>query len=52
MKAMVYHGPTDVRYETKPDPEIEHPNASPEAVTGIPALRGEEGGASDRVSIL
>lgn len=26
MKAMVYHGPTDVRYETKPDPKIEHPN--------------------------
>lgn len=25
MRAMVYHGPTDVRYETKPDPEIEHP---------------------------
>lgn len=22
---MVYHGPTDVRYESKPDPEIEHP---------------------------
>ena len=25
MRAMVYHGPTDVRYETKPDPIIEHP---------------------------
>jgi threonine dehydrogenase-like Zn-dependent dehydrogenase len=25
MKAMVYHGPTDVRYESKPDPRIEHP---------------------------
>jgi threonine dehydrogenase-like Zn-dependent dehydrogenase len=23
---MVYHGPTDVRYETKPDPRIEHGN--------------------------
>jgi threonine dehydrogenase-like Zn-dependent dehydrogenase len=22
---MVYHGPTDVRYESKPDPRIEHP---------------------------
>ena len=26
MRAMVYHGPTDVRYEKKPDPIIEHPN--------------------------
>lgn len=25
MRAMIYHGPTDVRYETKPDPRIEHP---------------------------
>jgi threonine dehydrogenase-like Zn-dependent dehydrogenase len=25
MKAMVYHGPDDVRYEEKPDPRIEHP---------------------------
>jgi threonine dehydrogenase-like Zn-dependent dehydrogenase len=25
MKAMVYHGPTDVRYDSKPDPRIEHP---------------------------
>ena len=24
MKAMVYHGPDDVRYESKPDPDIEH----------------------------
>ena len=24
MKAMVYHGPNDVRYESKPDPRIEH----------------------------
>jgi threonine dehydrogenase-like Zn-dependent dehydrogenase len=24
--AMVYHGPANVRYETKPDPRIEHPN--------------------------
>ena len=26
MKAMVYHGPDDVRYESKPDPRIEHEN--------------------------
>ena len=26
MQAMVYHGPDDVRYESKPDPRIEHPN--------------------------
>ncbi len=26
VKAMVYHGPSDVRYETKPDPRIEHEN--------------------------
>lgn len=25
MKAMVYHGPADVRFEAKPDPQIEHP---------------------------
>ena len=25
MRAMVYHGPTDVRYESKPDPILEHP---------------------------
>jgi threonine dehydrogenase-like Zn-dependent dehydrogenase len=25
MKAMVYHGPADVRIENKPDPRIEHP---------------------------
>lgn len=25
MKAMVYHGPNDVRYESKPDPELLHP---------------------------
>ncbi|MFW5952331.1 MAG: zinc-dependent alcohol dehydrogenase [Gemmatimonadota bacterium] len=25
MRAMVYHGPTDVRYERKPDPILEHP---------------------------
>jgi threonine dehydrogenase-like Zn-dependent dehydrogenase len=25
VKAMAHHGPTDVRYESKPDPEIEHP---------------------------
>ncbi len=25
MKAMVYHGPADVRYEEKADPRIEHP---------------------------
>lgn len=25
MKAMVYHGPADVRMENKPDPRIEHP---------------------------
>jgi threonine dehydrogenase-like Zn-dependent dehydrogenase len=25
MKAMVYHGPADVRVENKPDPRIEHP---------------------------
>lgn len=24
MRAMVYHGPADVRYESKPDPRIEH----------------------------
>ncbi len=23
---MVYHGPTDIRYETKPDPVLEHPS--------------------------
>jgi threonine dehydrogenase-like Zn-dependent dehydrogenase len=26
VKAMVYHGPDDVRYESKPDPVIEHPS--------------------------
>jgi len=26
VKAMVYHGPSDVRVERKPDPRIEHPN--------------------------
>ncbi|MCA9738469.1 MAG: zinc-dependent alcohol dehydrogenase [Gemmatimonadota bacterium] len=26
MRAMIYHGPTKVRVETKPDPRIEHPN--------------------------
>jgi threonine dehydrogenase-like Zn-dependent dehydrogenase len=26
VKAMVYHGPADVRYESKPDPRIEHDN--------------------------
>lgn len=26
MKAMVYHGPDEVRYESKPDPAIEHEN--------------------------
>jgi threonine dehydrogenase-like Zn-dependent dehydrogenase len=26
VKAMIYHGPGDVRYETKPDPHIEHDN--------------------------
>lgn len=25
MKAMVYHGPADVRFEDKPDPQLEHP---------------------------
>lgn len=25
MRAMVYHGPTDIRYESKPDPVLEHP---------------------------
>jgi threonine dehydrogenase-like Zn-dependent dehydrogenase len=25
VKAMVYHGPADVRYESKPDPQISHP---------------------------
>jgi len=26
MKAMVYHGPNDVRYESKPDPDLHHPD--------------------------
>ena len=25
MKALVWHGKQDIRYETVPDPEIEHP---------------------------
>jgi len=26
VKAMIYHGPNDIRYESKPDPRIEHDN--------------------------